>query len=69
MGERMSLSDEHRRVVEAFVNAQQRMDLRDYFAAAALQGMLSNPDFTGNVEEYAHGAFLHADAMLKEREK
>ena len=54
---------------------QQGMDLRDYFAAAALQGLLSNPKLqaqilnTGGawgswVPESAYG---WADAMMKAR--
>ena len=51
------------------VGGQQGMDLRDYFAAAALKGMLSengggalcNPDL-------ATWAFTIADAMMKARE-
>ena len=43
------------------------MTLRDYFAAAALQGGLSNP----NTENYnfAKMSYLIADAMLAERGK
>ena len=43
---------------------------RDYFAAAALTGMLSNPmsDSMGN-ELVAAYAYEMADAMLKERQK
>lgn len=42
------------------------MTLRDYFAAAALQGLIvNNPDWT--MRGYADAAYQHADAMLKER--
>lgn len=49
------------------------MSLRDYFAAAALTGILANsawtnrPDRTDGAEEAA--AFAHADLMLAQREK
>lgn len=51
------------------------MTMRDYFAAKAMQGVLSN--FNGNVgvgnDETSSGvsacAYAIADAMLKEREK
>jgi hypothetical protein len=56
------------------------MSLRDYFAAAALQGMLANHkwleflktqeggnDASGSAGAYI--AYVHADAMLKERAK
>jgi hypothetical protein len=57
------------------VSGQTGMDLRDYFAAAALQGLLSNPKLqaqilnTGGawgswVPESAYG---WADAMMKAR--
>ena len=42
------------------------MTLRDYFAAKAMQGLLSN----GQSGKYAQNrAFKIADAMLEEREK
>lgn len=52
------------------------MSLRDYFAAAALTGMLSNQSFTDNKTlrrqtdgEHitANAAYIIADAMLKAR--
>jgi hypothetical protein len=42
------------------------MTLRDYFAAAALQGNLIEP--TANNEEVAKCAYQLADAMLRARE-
>ena len=42
------------------------MNLRDYFAAAALQGNLIEP--TANNDEVAKWAYSLADAMLKARE-
>ena len=42
------------------------MTLRDYFAAAALQGNLIEP--TANNDEVAKWAYSLADAMLKARE-
>lgn len=42
------------------------MTLRDYFAAAALQGM--NLDFNFSCTTYAMDAYLIADAMIKARE-
>ncbi len=43
----------------------QGMSLRDYFAAAALQGLLANAADGSAVV----GAYLFADAMLAERDK
>jgi hypothetical protein len=45
------------------------LNLRDYFAAAALQGMLASPDGDGHIERYAVGAYQIADAMLAARER
>ena len=45
------------------------MTLRDYFAAAALQGLLTKKEFSGTPEEYATVAFAYAGAMLKEHSK
>ncbi|EML9905122.1 hypothetical protein RG393_003797 [Morganella morganii] len=48
--------------------------LRDYFAAKAMQGILSNPGQLDNVNREAaewvsRDAYLVADAMLRAREK
>jgi hypothetical protein len=51
------------------------MDLRDYFAAKALSGLLSNPrvqekdDAWSDYNEMANWAYSLADAMLEERLK
>jgi len=56
------------------------MDLRDYIATNAMQGMLSNPEFLQVVtKEEVNGSdcasrvakvsYKYADAMMKEREK
>ena len=53
------------------------MTLRDYFAAKAMQGLISCPDWRENVGEEegidasdctARAAYMMADAMLKARE-
>lgn len=51
------------------------MSLRDYFAAQALAGMLSQPADQANLAVYDNAqiaaiwSYRFADAMLKEREK
>lgn len=45
------------------------MTLRDYFAAKALSGMLSNPELCGAPEDAATVAYAMADALLQERLK
>ena len=45
------------------------MTLRDYFAAKAMQAVLSREDRKGNSTDYAEIAYQMADAMLAAREK
>ena len=46
------------------------MNLRDYFAAKAMQGILSSPQYwIGEDSQLVNAAYEMADAMLKEREK
>ena len=46
------------------------MTLRDYFAAKAMQGIIStNTSFLHNPEQLAGKAFEFADAMLRAREQ
>jgi hypothetical protein len=46
------------------------MALRDYFAAKAMQGFVSDPDWRSDMmlNETARAAYAQADAMLKARE-
>ena len=44
------------------------MTLRDYFAAAALQGNIAHPEVYGNRDDIARDAYKYADAMLKAKE-
>jgi hypothetical protein len=43
------------------------MTLRDYFAAAALQGMLADPSNGLAARSSAKSAYIFADAMLTQR--
>jgi hypothetical protein len=43
------------------------MSLRDFFAAKAMQGLISNGG--SSHKEVAQAAYIVADAMLKEREQ
>jgi hypothetical protein len=45
------------------------MTLRDYFAAKAMQAILSNPNCPGHIKELeiVEFAYLTADAMMKAR--
>lgn len=53
---------------ERFTAVERGMTLRDYFAAAALQGMLTNRDYYSDIERFTKEAYEAADAMLKQRE-
>jgi hypothetical protein len=59
-------------MVKAFptVTGAVGMDLRDYFAAKAMQGMLANSAFDTieGMLNVSVVAYMMADAMLKERE-
>ena len=52
-----------------FYVSQDGMDLRDYFAAQAMQYWLSNPIDNRQIEKLCEGAYQIADAMMKAREK
>lgn len=47
---------------------QQGMSLRDYFAAAALQGILARGQSLSSKKDEVLEAFKYSDAMLKARE-
>ena len=57
---------------KAFPNPHLRddsgMTLRDYFAAKAMQGLLSS-DVNAKLEDFAKQSYKVADAMLKAREQ
>jgi hypothetical protein len=50
-----------------FYSTGEGMTLRDYFAAAALQGMLTDSCIQGSDSQFAESAYSYADAMLKAR--
>lgn len=45
------------------------MTMRDYFAAAALQGLLADPQMHGSPNEIVACVYKYADAMLAYREQ
>ena len=51
--------------------AQDGMTLRDYFAAKAMQGLLSDPDWRvgTNIDDTVYAAYKAADVMLKARKE
>jgi hypothetical protein len=42
---------------------------REYFAAMAMQGIISNPNFNNNIQDCAKSSSIAADALIKELEK
>ena len=50
-------------------NHQDGMSLRDYFAAAAMHGMLADSTYNDTWGKCAEKAYSAADAMLKARVK
>ena len=62
------------KIEQAFPNPHRTdmggMSLRDYFAAKAMQALLSDSDWRQDMdfEETAHAAYKQADAMMKARE-
>ena len=54
-----------------YVPENQGMTLRDYFAAKAMQGYSSDPDWRQDMTptDTAFAAYKQADAMLKAREQ
>jgi hypothetical protein len=55
--------------MKAFPNmtGQQGMDLRDYFAAKAMQGLMADSTRDNYPEEHAAYAYELADAMMETR--
>lgn len=47
----------------------QGMTLRDYFAAAALTGLIASPDAVNDDSKIARAVYVYADAMLEARKK
>jgi len=56
---------------DIYVESQQGMSLRDWFAGMALQGLIACPTVRPSMknEEYANISYGLADAMIAEREK
>ncbi|WP_332641649.1 hypothetical protein [Enterobacter asburiae] len=52
----------------AWKNCNQGMTLRDYFAAKAMQGIISSECNYGAFSDLASDAYSIADAMLRARE-
>lgn len=64
-------AEENRRVIGTWKRVLEVSDmtLRDYFAAAALTGLLADDQIRDKWEGFAKNVYQIADAMLKERAK
>ena len=51
------------------MSTEQGMTLRDYFAAKAMHGLLSNRNAEAAIDEFAVKAYRMADAMMKARKQ
>jgi hypothetical protein len=58
---------QHRHPTTGVTTSSEGMDLRDYFAASALQGLLAHYDFKV-INDFSLESYKMADAMLKARE-
>lgn len=54
--------------LDSNANGHEGLTIRDYFAAKAMQGLISAENWTGYIRKTAEEAYQMADAMLKERE-
>ena len=56
---------------DGYIYFDSGMDLRDYFAAKAMQAMITHPDSRDDVVAgvYAKGAYVMADAMMEARKE
>jgi hypothetical protein len=64
----------HKHPTSGQTTISEGMDLRDYFAAKAMQGLIASPRGTPDGRDatdtyYAKCAYLMADAMMKQRKE
>jgi len=53
--------------LDSWDDPNQGMDLRDYFAAKALQLYVERGDF--DIKDVAHSCYVYADAMMEARKQ
>ena len=63
------MSDEEQQAFPDGLLNQDGMTLRDYFAAKAMQGLVSDPDLVLDAIQTAQLSYKYADAMLEARNK
>ena len=62
------IKSEHSDIAKEYEIDQNGMTMRDYFAAKAMQAILSDPNYTAEDRKLAEASYAIADAMLKARE-
>jgi hypothetical protein len=62
---------QHKDPTTGLTNISTGMTLRDYFAAKAMNSLISDPDWRSDMvwHETAYAAYQMADAMLKARQE
>jgi len=62
---------QHRHPTTGVTTMSEGMTLRDYFAAKAMNSLISDPDWRSDMvwHETAYAAYHMADAMLKARQE
>lgn len=66
-----TLSDTENSTIDMLTDdSQYGMDLRDYFAGLAMQGLLSNPNYGNEITIYetVKTCYAIADTMMREKE-
>jgi len=60
----------HKHPTSGQTTMSEGLDLRDWFAGLAMQGLYSDPEWRIDMDfsETAHAAYSQADAMMKARE-
>jgi hypothetical protein len=53
--------------IQSYTCAEKGLTIRDYFAAEALQGILTDAEIAMGISEIAELAYKYADAMMKAR--
>jgi hypothetical protein len=61
----------HKHPTSGQTTISEGMDLRDWFAGQALQGLMSDPDWRQDMDgtDTAYAAYKFADVMMKQRKE
>jgi galactose-1-phosphate uridylyltransferase len=64
----LMIKSEHIDIASEYEIEHNGMTLRDYFAAKAMQALISEPSLKATMDEFAHRAYQIADIMMEERQ-